>query len=123
MFESDPIVMSSNTTHREEVFNFMQLVASFDAQIRLHSTFGATASRPDVMADPEVMSDPTMEVFGAVMAEAMPLVLPANFRETEYFKTIGEQLQAIWLGMASVDQVINDIQLAGQAILDSPPLS
>jgi ABC-type glycerol-3-phosphate transport system substrate-binding protein len=64
-----------------------------------------------------------MKVFAGVMAEAMPLVLPANFRETEYFKTIGEQLQAIWLGQSTVDQVINDIQKAGQDILDKPSLA
>ncbi len=123
MFECDPIVMSSNTKHRPETFNFMQMVASFDAEKRLKSEFGAAASRPDVMADPDIISDPTMKVFAGVMAEAMPLVLPANFRETEYFKTIGEQLQAIWLGQSTVEQVIDSVQQAGQAILDKPALS
>src|SRR4029077_8313061 len=115
-------VMSSATTHRDETFNFMQMIASFDAEKRLKSTFGATASRPDVMADPDIISDPTMKVFAGIMEHAMPLVLPANFRETEYFKTIGEQLQPIWLVVSSVDQIINDVQQAGQAILDKPPL-
>jgi len=64
-----------------------------------------------------------MKVFAGVMAQAMPLVLPANFRETEYFKTIGEQLQAIWLGQSTVEQVIDSVQQAGQAILDKPALS
>jgi multiple sugar transport system substrate-binding protein len=123
MFESDPIVLSSNSKHRKEAFDFMQMIASFDAEKRLKATFGATSSRPDVMADPDTLSDPTQKVFAGVMAEAMPLILPANFRETEYFKTIGEQLQAIWLGQATVDQVINDIQKAGQTILDKPSLA
>src|SRR5258708_22432236 len=123
MFECDPIVMSSNSKHRPETFNFMQMVASFDAEKRLKAQFGATASRPDVMADPDIISDPTMKVFAGVMAEAMPLVLPANFRETEYFKTIGERLQAIWLGQSTVDEVINDIQKNAQDILDKPSLA
>ena len=82
----------------------------------------APSVRPDVMASDTLQSSPLMKVFGNIMEEALPLVLPANFRETEYFKTINERLQVVWLGESELEAVIGDVQQAAQDILDKPSL-
>ncbi len=64
----------------------------------------------------------TLKVFSGIMQEALPLVLPANFRETEHFKFVGDNLQALWLGLASVDDIIEDLNSGAQSILDKPAL-
>ena len=69
------------------------------------------------MASDLLQSSELMKVFGSIMAEAQPLVLPANFRETEYFKTINEMLQLVWLGENSVEEIIGDVQAAAEEIL------
>ena len=75
------------------------------------------------MAEPEVQESELMRVFTGIMEDAMPLVLPANLRETEYFKYLGDQLQIIWLGMATVDDALDDIYNGAQTILDKPSLA
>ncbi len=74
------------------------------------------------MAHEGVQESETLRVFSGIMAEAMPLVLPANFRETEHFKFVGDNLQALWLGLATVDDIIEDVNSGAQAILDKPAL-
>jgi len=123
MFECDPVCLSSTSQHKTEAFEFMALVAGHDAQLRYLQNAGAPSPRPDVMQDPEVQKDTTMKVFAGIMADAMPLVLPANFRETEYFKYIGEALSAIWLGEKTVDDILDEVTKGSQAILDKPSLA
>ena len=122
MFEFDPLVISASSENPEEAFKWVDYNASYDAQLRATLMNNVTSSRPAVMAVDEVQANPTLEVFTGIMAEALPLVLPANFREAEYFKFVGDQLQAIWLGLVSVDDIIGVINSGAQAILDRPAL-
>jgi multiple sugar transport system substrate-binding protein len=123
MFECDPVCLSSSSQHKTEAFEFMALLAGHDAQLRYLKQAGAPSPRPDVMQSAEVQADTNMKVFAGIMADAMPLVLPTNFRETEYFKYIGEALSAIWLGEKTVDQVVGDVTKGAQEILDKPSLA
>ena len=123
MFESDPVCVSKISQHPAEMFDFFTLFTTNEAQKRNYEVMSATSVRPEVMADPEIQKDPIMKVFGAVMADAGPLVLPANFRETEYFKTIDERLQLVWLGEETVAAMIDALQDEAQVILDKPSLA
>jgi multiple sugar transport system substrate-binding protein len=123
MFEMDPLCLSTTSQHKAEAFKFMELIASHDAQMRYFEKGSAPSPRPDVMNDPKLQADQTMKVFAATMADAGPLILPANFRETEYFKYIGEALSAIWLGEKTVDQILDETTKGAQAILDKPSLA
>jgi len=122
MFESDPVCISKSSKHYSEMFDYFALFTTSEGQKRNYEKMSAPSVRPEVMADPGIQKDTIMKVFGAVMAEAGPLVLPANFRETEYFKTIDERLQLVWLGEQKVAQMIDDLQKEAQAILDKPSL-
>ena len=122
MFEFDPLCVTSFTENPEEAFKWVDYNTGFDAQLRVTKLHNVTASRPAVMADEVVQESETLKVFSGVMADALPLVLPANFRETEHFKFIGDQIQALWLGLASVDDIIEDLNSGAQAILDKPAL-
>ena len=122
MFESDPVCVSASSEHKRETFDFLTYLTTFDAQMGNYRNMSATSTRPDVMASEDVQSNPLMQVFAGIMAEALPLVLPANFRETEYFKTINERLQVVWLGQNSVTDVIDEVQEIAQGILDKPSL-
>lgn len=123
MFESDPVCISANSEHPSETFEFLSYLTTFDAQIRNYQQMSAPSVRPDVMASDLLQSSALMRVFGSVMDEALPLVLPANFRETEYFKTINEMLQLVWLGESSLEEVIGDVQAAAVDILAKPSLA
>jgi len=122
MFESDPACLTTNSKHKQEAFEFMGIFTTFDYQFRAWQEHGHMSCRPDVMNNEEVLQDPMMKVFAGIFAQAMPLVLPANFRETEYFKTITEEFSVIWLGQKTVDEVIDDIQKKAQDILDKSSL-
>ncbi len=122
MFESDPACLAATSTNKEAAFQWMTTLVSKDAQLRFFEKAGAPSSRPDAMASPEVQADANMKVFAGVMAEAMPLVLPANFRETEYFKTITEGLTPVWLGEVTLEEVIDPLTKSAQEILDKPAL-
>ena len=122
MFEFDPLVVTSSSENPEAAFKWVDYNTNYDAQLLATLMNNVTASRPAVMAHEEVQESPTLEVFSGIMEEALPLVLPANFRETEHFKFIGDQIQALWLGLATVDDIIEDINDGAQAILDKPAL-
>lgn len=122
MFESDPVCVSKSSQHPAEMFDFFTLFTTNEAQKQNYERMSATSVRPEVMADPEIQKDTIMKVFGGVMADAGPLVLPANFRETEYFKTIDERLQLVWLGEQTVAEMIDALQDEAQSILDKPSL-
>ena len=104
------------------MFDCLTYFTTFDAQIGNYNAMGAPSVRPDVMASETLQSSALMRVFGGIMAEALPLVLPANFRETEYFKTINEMLQVVWLGESDLDEVIGNVQEAAAEILAKPSL-
>ncbi len=123
MFESDPICVSTNSEYPAETFDFVTYLTTYDAQIRNYQLMSAPSVRPDVMASDTLQSSALMKVFGSIMDEALPLVLPANFRETEYFKTINEMLQVVWLGDRSLEEVIGDVQIAAQEILAKASLA
>ena len=122
MFEYDQLWVSSSSEHPAESFKWIDTNTGYDAQLRVTKLHNITASRPAVMAHEDVQAAPTLQVFSGIMAEAMPLILPANFRETEFVKYISDQIQAIWLGLATVEEVIQDINDGVQAILDKPAL-
>ena len=122
MFEFDPLCVTSFTENPEESFKWVDYNTGFDVQLRVTKLHNVTASRPAVMADDVVQESDTLRVFSGIMADALPLVLPANFRETEHFKYIGDQIQALWLGLATVDDIIEDLNSGAQAILDKPAL-
>lgn len=123
MFEFDPLCVSSSTENPAEAFQWVDRMTNFDAQLQATLSYNVTASRPAVMTHPDVQGQTeTLKVFSGIMEEALPLVLPANFRETEHFKFVGDNLQALWLGLASVDDMIEDLNSGAQAILDKPAL-
>ncbi|MCY3658481.1 MAG: sugar ABC transporter substrate-binding protein [Caldilineaceae bacterium] len=122
MFESDPVCVSRASENPAEMFDCLTYFTTFDAQIGNYNAMGAPSVRPDVMASETLQSSALMRVFGGIMDEALPLVLPANFRETEYFKTINEMLQVVWLGESDLDEVIGDVQEAAAEILAKPSL-
>ncbi len=123
MFEFDPLCVSSSSENPAEAFKFIDRNTNHEAQLRATLTYNVTSSRPAVMAHEGVQESDTLRVFSGVMEEAMPLVLPANFRETEHFKFVGDNLQALWLGLATVDDIIEDVNSGAQAILDKPALA
>lgn len=122
MFESDPVCISANSAHPAETFDFLAYLTTYDAQIRNYQLMSAPSVRPDVMASDTLQSSNLMKVFAGIMEEALPLVLPANFRETEYFKTINEMLQVVWLGESDLAEVIGNVQQAAHEILEKPSL-
>jgi multiple sugar transport system substrate-binding protein len=123
MFESDPACLNAASEHKSEAFQFMSVFASYEFQMHDWETVDRMPCRPDVMTSEAAQADPNMQVFAGIFDQAMPLVLPANFRETEYFKTVAEELSSIWLGMTTVEESIDGIQQRCQAILDKPALS
>ena len=118
----DMLCVSGSTEHPKEAFKWVDYNTSFDAQLRATLMNNVTSSRPAVMGVDEIQENETLQVFAHMMEDAMPLILPANFRDTEHFKFVGDQLQAIWLGLATVDEVIQDVNDGAQAILDKSAL-
>ncbi len=49
-------------------------------------------------------------------------VLSANFQLPEYFKSINEMLQVVWLGEETLDEVFGSFQTAAAEILPEPSL-
>jgi multiple sugar transport system substrate-binding protein len=123
MFESDPACLNAASEHKKEAYDFMQVFATYDFQYYDWKTVNRMPCRPDVINSEEAQASPNMKVFSKIFDQAMPLVLPANFRETEYFKLIGDELAAVWLGEATVEEIIDNLQQNAQAILDKPSLA
>jgi multiple sugar transport system substrate-binding protein len=123
MYEFDPVCITYTSEHPKETFDYLTYLCTYKAGMDMYQVrVTAPGARPDVWRSDEMLADPHFTVFSTVMDEILPLVLPANFRETEYFKTIGEMISEVWIGEKELAEVIDDVQSEAQAILDKPSL-
>jgi len=124
MYEFDIVAVTANSKHPKETFMYLTYQTSHEAGVDLWKVAGSVpGARPDVWEDPESLKDPHFKVNRDSMREIMPLWLPWNFRETEYAKTITEELDPIWLGEKTVEEAVEDTYKAAQAVLDKDSLA
>jgi hypothetical protein len=77
-------------------------------------------ARPDVLEHPDSVKDPHFVVYADALKSAESPNMPANFRELEYTRAIGEGLTFAWTGQKPLATAIADTQKAAQAVLDKP---
>ena len=78
---------------------------------------GAPSVHPDVMASGTLQASALMRVIGSCMAEVWPLVLSANFGETEHFRTINDMLHVVWFGQSNLGKVIGKVRGTAATVL------
>jgi multiple sugar transport system substrate-binding protein len=91
-------------------------------QARLDS--GIPGARPDAWNEPEFAGQPMFKIFKDLMDKEPigPVAVPANFRMPEIQQLAEKQLEPLWTGEQSPDQVIAASMGPFQALLDRPRL-
>ena len=123
MFEFDPLCVTSFTENPEESFKWVDYNTGFDAQLRVTKLHNVTASRPAVMADDVVQESDTLRVFPASWQMPCRWCCRRTSARPSTSNSFGDQIQALWLGLASVDDIIEDLNSGAQAILDNRRLA
>ncbi len=121
VFYFDALCLTSKSKYPAEAFQYMLLETGKDAGMYLWQvTKSVPGARPDVLQDPESVKDPHFVVYADALKSAESPNMPANFRELEYTRAIGEGLNFAWTGQKPLATAIADTQKAAQAVLDKP---
>ncbi len=75
--------------------------------------------RPDILTDP-FFADSNFEPYKETLLRAMPNVVPANARGTEYQDAFAQGFSLIYLGKVGFDQGVKDLNDGLQRVLDKP---
>lgn len=122
MFEVDTNVVTKFAKDPTAAFMFCLFMGSKDAGIDIAKRGSVPGARPDVWNAPELTSNPNHVVFSKMMAEAAPLLLPANFRENELGDAFQKGFDPINTGKETdAAALIKGLNPTLQAILDKPP--
>lgn len=120
MFEWDGNVILSQSKAQREAWEFLKFNSTKDAGIKIAQMGSVPGGRPDVWEDPSLMEFPPHAVFAEIMKTIQPLVLPNNFRYNELFQIADNELDPVWLGEATIDDVIEGVRASMQDVLDMP---
>lgn len=120
MFEFDGNVILAQSEVIPEAWEFMKWCSTKEAGIHIAEAGSVPGGRPDVWEDPGLMAYEPHAVFAEIMKTVAPLVLPNNFRYEELFQIATNELDPVWLGDQTVDDVIADVQASMQDVLDLP---
>jgi ABC-type glycerol-3-phosphate transport system substrate-binding protein len=122
----DMVGVTSASQHPKETFMYLTELCTYEAGMDIWQVRKSVPGcRPDVWNSEAALADFHFKVYSDMMnADGMPSKLPlvANFRVNEYWQVVNEGLEPIWLGEKTLDEVMNDVVQAGQAVLDKPSL-
>ncbi len=120
MYEFDPICIYSKTKYPKEAFEWVKWLANQETGIRIAEVGSVPGARPDVWESPRLTKDPMHNVFKNIMYNVMPFRGPGNFRGNEVADAIVQGTAPLWLGKATVKEVVPEVTKAVQAVLDKP---
>ncbi len=120
MFEFDGSVILNSSEAKQAAWEFMKWCSTKEAGIHIAELGSVPGGRPDVWEDPGLMAYEPHAVFARIMQDIAPLVLPNNFRYEELFQIAKNELDPVWLGEKTIDEVIGGVQESMQAVLDQP---
>ena len=120
MFEFDGNIIMAQSKVIPEAWEFMKWCSTKDAGVHIAEAGSVPGGRPDVWDDPGLMSFEPHAVFAEIMKTIAPLVYPNNFRYEELFQIATNELDPVWLGDKTVDEVIDSVQTSMQAVMDEP---
>jgi ABC-type glycerol-3-phosphate transport system substrate-binding protein len=90
--------------------------------ILLFNTKGGNGAltRPDVLEDKYFTDNPNFLVYKENLLTAIPAIVPANYRGTEYEDTFAQAHAEIYLGKIDFDAGLKKMEEAVQRVLDKP---
>ncbi len=114
----DGIGISSDSKQPDAAFELAKHFASKEAAMAMLDLGHVPGARQDTWNEPKVTNDPALKVLSRAMAEAAPLIYPANGLTTEYNQALAKELANIWSGKVSVKDGLEATRRAGQEVLD-----
>jgi ABC-type glycerol-3-phosphate transport system substrate-binding protein len=112
--------IGSKTKSPEASWKFIQTLSNKDGTLKFNTIGGNGALvRPDIMDDP-YFSHPGFKPFLDNLLTAMPAIVPANGRGTEFEQTYNQTWAETYLGKIDFDAGHKKLQDAMQKVLDKP---
>jgi ABC-type glycerol-3-phosphate transport system substrate-binding protein len=112
--------IGSKTKTPEAAWKFIQTLSNKDGTLKFNTIGGNGALvRPDIMSDP-YFSHPGFKPFLDNLLTAMPAIVPANGRGTEFEQTYNQTWAETFLGKIDFDGGLKKLQEAMQKVLDKP---
>ena len=122
MFEMDANVIFASSQASEATWEYLKTLSSKEAGIKIALAGSVPGGRPDVWEDPQLNDYAPHAVFTEVMKTIDPLVVPANYRYQELEVIAKNDLDPVWLGDKTVDEVIETLTSDIQQTMDMPRL-
>lgn len=110
----------TKSKHPDWGWEFIKHIASKEGVLTFNTIGGnLAATRPDVLQDAYFQS-PVWQVFKENLLTAIPPIVPANWRGTEYEQTWAQEFATLYLGKVEFDPGIRQLNDAIQRVLDKP---
>jgi multiple sugar transport system substrate-binding protein len=77
-------------------------------------------TRPDILEDKYFTGNPNFMVYKENLLTAIPAIVPANYRGTEYEDTFAQAHSEVYLGKIDFDAGVKKMQETVQRVLDKP---
>ena len=120
MAEANTCQVSKQSKNPEVAWQWAKWISNHDSGV-LHVQHGATpGGRPDVYGDATLTEKyPYLAVFKTIFEEAMPYVVPANFRGLESAQAIIQGMDPIWLNKTPLNEsAVAQVNQKVQQVLD-----
>ena len=113
--------VNSKSKHPYEAWQFINILSDHEG-ILLFNTEGGNGAltRPDVMTDKFFTANANFKPFVEDLLTAIPAIVPANARGTEYENTFAQSFAEFYLGKSSYKDALAKAQDAVQHVLDEP---
>jgi ABC-type glycerol-3-phosphate transport system substrate-binding protein len=77
-------------------------------------------TRPDILEDKYFTGNPNFMVYKENLLTAIPAIVPANYRGTEYEDAFAQAHAEVYLGKIDFDAGVKKMQETVQRVLDKP---
>ncbi len=113
--------VNAKSKYPYEAWQFVKLLSDHDGILTMDTEGNEGALvRPDVMTDKYFTANPNFQPFVKNLLTAMPAIVPANARGTEYETTFAQSFAQFYLGKAPFKDALNNAENAVQKVLDEP---
>jgi ABC-type glycerol-3-phosphate transport system substrate-binding protein len=116
--------MAKDSKNQDLAWEFVKLQSSKEDGVARPALGFISAARQDSILDPSLMKDPHYALYAQDMVDhtSRTPTLPANHRIAELFTNMTDFTSPIWTGESSVEDGLNQLDVAVQDILSKPPL-
>jgi len=113
--------VGAKSKNPEWAWEFVKFITNRDNMLAFNVLGGEGAlTRPDILDDKFFTDNPNFAVYKENLLTAMPAIVPANFRGTEYEDTFANAHAELYLGKIGFDEGVKKLNDAVQRVLDKP---